>query len=54
MLAVACRATVLWGATLALQSLDYVRTPIVAVLIEWLRYLAWLIAMRAILREIDP
>lgn len=54
LLAVACGATVLWGAVLALQSIGYLRPPLVTVLIEWLRYLAWLVAVLAILREIDP
>ena len=54
MLAVACGATVLWGAVLALHSLGYLRPPVITVVIEWLRYLAWLIAVLAILRAIDP
>lgn len=54
MLAIASGATVLWGAVLALQSIGYLRLAIVTVLIEWLRYLAWLVAVLAVLREIDP
>lgn len=54
MLAMACGATVLWGAVLALQSLSYLQTPAITVFVEWLRYLAWLAAVLAILREIDP
>ena len=53
-LAIASGATVVWGATLALQSLGYLGGPLVTVLLEWLRYLAWLAALVAILREIDP
>ena len=53
LLAVASGASVVWGATLALQSLGYLRAEIITVLVEWLRYLAWLIALIAILRKID-
>ncbi|MEX2123378.1 MAG: XrtA/PEP-CTERM system histidine kinase PrsK [Woeseia sp.] len=54
LLAVGSGAAVLWGAVLALQSLGYLNSAFVTVLFEWLRYLAWLIALVAILREIDP
>ncbi|MGH8194384.1 MAG: XrtA/PEP-CTERM system histidine kinase PrsK [Woeseiaceae bacterium] len=54
LLAVGSGAAVLWGAVLALQSLGYLGSALVTVLVEWLRYLAWLIALIAILREIDP
>ena len=54
LLAIACGGTAVWGAILALQGIGYLRSPFVTVLIEWLRYLAWLIALIAILRNIDP
>jgi putative PEP-CTERM system histidine kinase len=54
LLAIACGGTVLWGAILALQGIGYLRSPLFTVLTEWLRYLAWLIALIAILRNIDP
>lgn len=54
LLAAGSGAAVLWGAVLALQSLGYLNSTLVTVLVEWLRYLAWLIALVAILREIDP
>jgi putative PEP-CTERM system histidine kinase len=54
LLAIACGGTALWGAILALQGIGYLRSPLVTVLIEWLRYLAWLAALIAILRNIDP
>jgi putative PEP-CTERM system histidine kinase len=53
LLAAASGATVVWGATLALQSLGYVQLPVITVFVEWLRYLAWLFALIAILRRID-
>ncbi len=53
LLAVACGATVLWGAVLTLQSLGYAAFPVVEVGLEWLRSLAWLVGMLALLREID-
>src|SRR5690606_33582719 len=54
LLAIACGGTALWGAMLALQGIGYLRSPFVTVLIEWMRYLAWLTALVAILRNIDP
>jgi putative PEP-CTERM system histidine kinase len=54
LLAIACAGTTVWGAVLALQGIGYLRWPLVTVLIEWLRYLAWLAALIAILRNIDP
>ena len=54
MLAMACGATIIWGAVLALQSLGYLRPPLITVLVEWLRYIAWLVALLTILRAIDP
>jgi putative PEP-CTERM system histidine kinase len=54
LLAIACGGTAIWGAVLALQGIGYLRSPFVTVLIEWLRYLAWLAALIAILRNIDP
>ena len=54
LLAIACGGTALWGAALALQGIGYLRSSLVTVLIEWLRYLAWLVALIAILRNIDP
>ncbi|MGH8166538.1 MAG: hypothetical protein ACREQ1_04825, partial [Woeseiaceae bacterium] len=54
LLAIACGGTVLWGAVLALQGVGYLRSATLTVLMEWLRYLAWLIALIAILRNIDP
>jgi putative PEP-CTERM system histidine kinase len=54
LLAIACGGTVIWGAVLALQSIGYLRSPFLTVLIEWLRYIGWLIALVAILRNIDP
>ena len=53
-MAIAAAAGMIWGAVLALQSLGYVRSSLVTVGIEWLRYLAWLAALLAILRQIDP
>jgi putative PEP-CTERM system histidine kinase len=54
LLAIACGGTAVWGAVLALQGIGYLRSPFVTVLMEWLRYLAWLVALIAILRNIDP
>ena len=54
LLAIACGGTVLWGTVLALQGIGYLRSATLTVLMEWLRYLAWLIALIAILRNIDP
>ena len=51
-LAVACGATVLWGAVLTLQSLGYVVLPAIEVLTEGLRNLAWLAGMLAMLQEV--
>lgn len=53
-LAVAAGATMIWASILALQSLGYLRSNVATVGIEWLRYLAWLVALLAILRQIDP
>ena len=53
LLATACGATALWGAVLTLQSLGYSAFPVVEVLIEWLRNLAWLVVLVVLLREID-
>ena len=53
-LAIACGGTALWGSVLALQGIGYLRSPFVTVVIEWMRYLAWLVALIAILRNIDP
>src|SRR5690606_36621221 len=54
LLAIACGGTALWGAILALQGIGYLRSPLFTVTIEWMRYLAWLAALIAILRNIDP
>ncbi|HEX2140339.1 MAG TPA: hypothetical protein VHG33_11580, partial [Woeseiaceae bacterium] len=54
LMALAAGACVVWGAVLALQSLGYIGATLTTVLIELLRYLAWLIALLAILRAIDP
>ena len=54
LLAIACGGTALWGAVLALQGIGYLRSPFVTVLIEWVRYLAWLVALVGVLRNIDP
>jgi putative PEP-CTERM system histidine kinase len=54
LMAAGAGAAVVWGAVLALQSLGYLGSNLITVLVEWLRYLAWLIALLAILREIDP
>lgn len=53
LLAFACGATALWGGILTLQSLGYAAFPVVEVLVEWLRNLAWLIVLVVLLREID-
>jgi hypothetical protein len=53
LLALACGATALWGAVLTLQSLGYAAFPVVEVLVEWLRNLAWLVGLLAVMREID-
>lgn len=45
---------VIWGAVLGLQSLSYLGSTLFTVLVEWLRYFAWLVALLAILRQIDP
>ncbi len=54
LVASACGASVLWGAVLGLQSLGYLTPTSITVVIEWLRYFAWLVALMAVLRQIDP
>lgn len=54
LMAVGSGATVVWGAVLGLQSLSYLSSTLFTVLVEWLRYFAWLLALLAVLREIDP
>ncbi len=54
LIAIASGAAVLWGAVLALQSLGYIGATLTTVLVEILRYIAWLIALLATLRAIDP
>ena len=53
LLALACGATALWGAVLTLQSLGYAAFPVIEVGVEWLRNLAWLVGLLAVMREID-
>ncbi|HEX7061372.1 MAG TPA: XrtA/PEP-CTERM system histidine kinase PrsK [Woeseiaceae bacterium] len=53
-IAAASGAVVAWGAILGLQSLGYLPNRLVTIFVEWLRYAAWLAALLAILREIDP
>jgi putative PEP-CTERM system histidine kinase len=52
--AAACGASCLWGGFLGLQSLGYVGFKPATVVVEWLRYFAWLAALLAVLRQIDP
>lgn len=53
LLAAATGATVIWGVALTLQSLGYAEWPVVTVSVEWLRNLAWFLALIEILRGID-
>jgi len=52
--ALACSATAIWAGLQTVGSLGYLNDPVVLLIIEWIRNLAWLTALASILRDLDP
>ena len=50
--ALACGATAIWAALQTVGALGYLNDPIILLVIEWVRNLAWLTALASILRDL--
>ena len=51
--ALACGATTIWAALQAVGALGYLNDPIILLIIEWVRNLAWLTALVSIFRGLS-
>lgn len=52
-IALSASATAIWAMVQAVGSLGYLNAPIVLLIVEWVRNLAWLTVLGSILRELD-
>lgn len=52
-LAIATFASTIWAGTLALQSGDVLAVPFLAMSLEWLRDVSWIVALTMVLRSLD-
>jgi putative PEP-CTERM system histidine kinase len=51
--ALAAAATAVWAAIQVMGSLGYLNSPVVLLIVEWIRNIAWLITVSSILRDMD-
>lgn len=54
LVSLACAATAIWAALHTVGSLDYLNDPIILLVIEWVRNLAWLTVLGSIIRDLAP
>ncbi|MFQ5549255.1 MAG: XrtA/PEP-CTERM system histidine kinase PrsK, partial [Woeseia sp.] len=52
--ALASGATAIWAGIQSIGSLGYLNEPTVMLIVEWIRNVAWLIALASILRDLNP
>lgn len=53
LIALAAGATAIWSAVQSVGSLGYLNAPVILLIVEWLRSLAWLGVLISILRDLD-
>lgn len=51
--ALASAATAIWAGTQSVGSLGYLNSPLVLLVVEWLRNIAWFVAVTSIYRDLD-
>ena len=54
LMSLSCAATAIWAALHTVGSLDYLNDPIILLVIEWVRNLAWLTVLGSIIRDLAP
>jgi putative PEP-CTERM system histidine kinase len=52
-IALASAATVIWAGTQAIGSLGYIDAPVMLLVVEWIRNIAWLTVLGSMLRNLD-